>query len=731
MNFKIDRKPILKDVMSVERDKITDCIRNNIKNCLDRHFVRDPNYTVSNAIHDYSTAMEKKRTSVLLESTKRLLDSERYKNKKYIAGYWIRLNTYSLNYTYIAPDVLTAAAIWLLDRISENNRLSEVYPLIPKDEETIQKFISPCISDSKFDNKLIAAVESIIYNRNKDIAPLEENGFDGKRIITSDLAARGKDKADVKSRRDFEKLISLVPKETVDAAVNNLKVCIDTWCDHYFSDVELHHKKCLEKLEEVNSIHSRYNKLADEFDRYFKEFNKVSSDIMDFVNPGTKRRKKSAHVNAFLNKPESSLSSDSALNFNSDFMNDLTSCVEFTKKNNDCSDELKKIYDELQELSKQDFKAFAEFERSLADAIRALMPFISRHHLSMPEVITLFDDKELYDDLMSNMKCYGHLSIKDPYELCFALLYLVESGSDIPWLYGACISTMNEVVDHLPWGIKKYDVENKEKETSVTSSPELPDFYKRDYLHSDDYECNVRNLSQIVYEASGCLILRDIQYYAAQLENIRKNYSLDKNEEDLILYCLLGMSKDKISCNDFEAPPENWFEQKKELENQIEQLKISLHKAEKTVKDAENKLSEHEAASANEKRELADLRELIFINNNTDSNKETDDSIDDSKFPYEVQNNTVIFSGNDKYLNIMKTMFKGPIRFINTNLKFDKSIVRNADIVWIHTYTLTHSSYYRILDAVRSGNTPVRLFHNRGPKNCAVQVAENDKNMKS
>ena len=49
------------------------------------------------------------------------------------------------------------------------------------------------------------------------------------------------------------------------------------------------------------------------------------------------------------------------------------------------------------------------------------------------------------------------LSIADPYEMCFALLYLIEKDDDLPWLYGAGCGLMGEVIETLPWGIIEYD----------------------------------------------------------------------------------------------------------------------------------------------------------------------------------------------------------------------------------------------------------------------------------
>ena len=47
--------------------------------------------------------------------------------------------------------------------------------------------------------------------------------------------------------------------------------------------------------------------------------------------------------------------------------------------------------------------------------------------------------------------------------------------------------------------------------------PDFPDWYKREYSWKGDDEYEVRNLAQIVYEATGCLMPRNLHRYDAEL----------------------------------------------------------------------------------------------------------------------------------------------------------------------------------------------------------------------
>ena len=76
----------------------------------------------------------------------------------------------------------------------------------------------------------------------------------------------------------------------------------------------------------------------------------------------------------------------------------------------------------------------------------------------------------------------------------------METGSDIPWLYGSCIGMMSEVIDRLPWGLSDYsEMENphtgKICRLSLPKTPDFPDWYQRDFAWKgdDEYDARVRS----------------------------------------------------------------------------------------------------------------------------------------------------------------------------------------------------------------------------------------------
>ena len=126
-----------------------------------------------------------------------------------------------------------------------------------------------------------------------------------------------------------------------------------------------------------------------------------------------------------------------------------------------------------------------------------------------------------------------------------------------------------------------------------------------------------------------------------------------------------------------------------------------------------------------ERRELADLRELIF-NQNNEAETEAEEDAQDTVFPYEVQQDTLIFGGHQTWLRTIRQLLKGNIRFIDKDLIFDVSIVRHAEQIWIQPNALSHPQYYRIMDTARTFHKPVRFFAFASAGKCAKQLVDSE-----
>lgn len=164
-------------------------------------------------------------------------------------------------------------------------------------------------------------------------------------------------------------------------------------------------------------------------------------------------------------------------------------------------------------------------------------------------------------------------------------------------------------------------------------------------------------------------------------------------------------------------------DQCEEQKAEIKRLRTALHEAERGAREAKRELEKVKQESALEHRELADLRDLILNQENVDED-ESASSMD--LFPYNVQKKTLVFGGHDSWTKAIKPLLSGDIRFIDKELSFDVSMIRNTDMIWIQANAMPHTMYYRIIDNARLYKKAVRYFTYASAVKCAEQLAEAD-----
>ena len=658
---------------------------------------------------DLTPAMEKRRTAALLSSLKNLDE----KSQQYAID-WITLNVFSGNYTpcIYGNHILTAAAIWILDKLSiAGVPWNKIYTLLPRDDHELDDLFDLDVWDAEYDGALIASVEYVLGNRNQDIAPLEYDNVNGYRLITSDLCAKGKDRGDVPSRKNFEKLIALIPNDVREQAAKHFEDCYKAWTDRFFIGIEYWNEQYLKQREVLNSIRTEINDLTD-------TLTQKANRISDVRN---KARKAKPPLNVLLNNPSNAVPGIPGL------ISPVKSAL--PSDNGSSEPELLEFLDKYKELDDVHYQACEEMDKIVLQR-KHFVYNISRNGYTASDMLEGYPEK-VQKELLKP------IPITDPYELCFALLYLVETGSDIPWLYGSCISMLKEVVDYLPWGLAEYDEINdpywEDDVPTPSKVPDFPDWYERNYSWKGDSEYNARSLSQILYETTGCLMPRDLHRYDAELKSLGK-YGIKQNKAIAMLYCMTALSNTRrqVNSNNFNADymnflehgagaaskpdveetltPEDWSAQKAELEEQIQKLRTSLYNAEKSAADARKKLEQQKAASKAEHRELVDLREVIF-NRDEEDNDDTDEVVDSSKYPYTIQKSTVVFGGHESWVKSLKPLLMGDIKFIAKEMKIDVSLVRYADVVWIQTNAIPHRSYYSIVNTARKMDKAYKIFY--------------------
>ena len=742
-NKKSMRIPMLTDAMSVEKKDWMKKIRAEIQHIRNANSkaVKMNNRDQSRLL-DLEPAMEKRRIEALISS----LEKQDEKVQKYAAD-WITINFFCINYAAVEADghMMTAAAIWILDRLLELNvSTDKIYPLLPTDEKQIDDLFQFDVRDCRYDADFVASVEYVLHYRNKDIVPMERSGDYGDRIFTSNLAAEGKDYADVPSRQAFESLLELIPQWMKDDAVKQFEECFKAWTNRFFICAECLQTEYVEKLDIANKSAVEINELQEKLEKKAKE---ISDERKRLMKARKEQVKNKATVNPLLINPSkikmelpvfSTVNSLPYPTANIEYLDDDISRVAGMEREIGLLlDKLKKLYDDHED----DVKKVNES----IDKRGRFMYLAGQYGYLTSATAKEYFPSDKYEEILKP------LPFTDPYAMCFALLYLVETGSDIPWLYGSCMGMMAEVIDSLPWGMCDYDELKDPYWDEVppvsNKTPDFPDWYKRDYCCKGDDEYDARSLAQIVYEATGCLMPRDIHRYDAEIKKLGK-YGIKQNKAIAILYCMLALSNSSRQLKAINFEPdymkfllddendddkkkdlsrEELLSQKADMEKQIQQLRSALHSAERAAEDAKKKLAEQKAVSEAEHRELADLREIIFNKDELDIDDNAEVT-DNSRYPYTVQKSTVIFGGHESWVKILKPLFKGDIKFIAKEMKIDASLVRYADVIWIQTNAIPHRSYYSIVNTARKLNKPIRYFTYASAMKCAEQIVLNDGN---
>lgn len=135
----------------------------------------------------------------------------------------------------------------------------------------------------------------------------------------------------------------------------------------------------------------------------------------------------------------------------------------------------------------------------------------SDYQLTAP--LVCLSDKRRIQEIAGEELCntLSKLPISDPYEICFAVLYLFDLDDDYIWTYGFALAIACRAASMLPWGQNRYNADEDlyepvELDTKWYSS----DFKEEIEIDGTYYDSN---LAQIIYEYSGGILPRTMGRY--------------------------------------------------------------------------------------------------------------------------------------------------------------------------------------------------------------------------
>ena len=152
-----------------------------------------------------------------------------------------------------------------------------------------------------------------------------------------------------------------------------------------------------------------------------------------------------------------------------------------------------------------------------------------------------------------------------------------------------------------------------------------------------------------------------------------------------------------------------------------------MYKERREASDERAKYEHELKALWMEHRELADLRTLVFNQENEHQERLERTERKINYHPYSTRKRTVIFGGHDTFLKAIKPMLP-TVRFVDANnMAFNPEIIRNADVVWIQNNCISHSQYWAIVKNCKLAGIQMRYFGYASAEKCAEQVVEWDR----
>ena len=657
----------------------------------------------------------------------------------YLAEDWAQINFHApVTYDCQEEDDTTTlgAAIWMLDQIRETGWIQDAIRLMPKDDGTLDEIDFPPVWDPCHSDEVLLGMLYIIQNRNQDctgakVSKSVKNGNPWRpRFYMDSLTVENKHHQQVDSRIRFETILSMIPQDAIDRAVQSYQELFWDWVRRYYicRNIILQQEIQLDQDHRTFTEQMRFD--AESMMRRVRTDMAQQRETMESKMPlMPDQRPPYIHametpIGDVLRMKASLEASEAALDERAEQINDLL------------------IH------------------------LRGMIMF--------PYAASFWQMEELLGADFASV--WADFRIRDPYEILFAHLYLLDSGSDLPWLYGPGTSIFSLAANCLPWSHCNYndecdgiwnhydpevqDVVRGPADTLIPSKvkvPELDDWYGMDYADrtfQGHFDRNRFNLSQIVFEITGGIMPRNLNRYLPALSDLAHFDITGKKTLHPLMYVMSLLGEGRRQSKDwrleFETDQDNVdaagnlivsdeleavTASPEQLEAQIAELKRQLDHAKKTAYETSRELRESrktqeklEKKLAMEQQELADLRELVF---HQQENQYQDTTADDSiAFPYQTTLRTVVFGGHDSWAREIKPKLPD-VRFIDRTMLPNADMIRRADVVWIQTNALSHAFFYKIIDEVRKYNIPLRYFSYASATKCAEQLVKYDATIKS
>ena len=619
---------------------------------------------------------------------------------------WVVMNSCPVSaFDYIEKYVFSTlgAAIWLLDHIRDNGKIDKLNAILSN--ATIQTDLQiPDIWDACHSQQLLRQMVSIINNRNSDSSVTEKairkNKATVARVYMDRATAENKIDYTVPSRQIYDQVIALIEPTALSAIENTYIEKYWDWLRRYFLCRSLFNQEEQQIRAEIDS------------------FQKKIQAIKSQSNTEAQGKK---HLSILSNASNVGYSPTLDLSPGSDQILQVRT-LEYQNKI---------LYDKQEEFNAR----FSSFTREVGEF--SLMPL---------EIIA-----KQYGEKIASI--WQGFEIDEPYSMCMAFLSLLDRNSDLPWCYFPSVILQSCYVSLLPWTRTRYipscdDIWEHYDADSGTIIPgpsnrplskkiKIPDLNSwyhlqyQDTAKSNSEHTDLFNLSQILYEVTGCLMPRNPGRHLAALNTLKRYGINSKKENQNLLYCmaLLGEAKHQTLLSQLPVTQETAFEEMPDtvdaLQAEVTALREELSRYKQTLQDATNIGMSSEKQIVKLKKELRnqdllvqDLRNIVFDFKSPVVSK-------GFHFPYRTASYFAVFSTDEVWIKNMDAKLPD-ILFFKEIPKGNSEILRTADTIWIQPKDMSVDEYQRIIAEAKKSNIPVRIFPSADVTSCAVLLIQND-----
>lgn len=612
-----------------------------------------------------------------------------------------------------------AAALWILDELTVAGKLGTALQYLP--EESDIDFSEHSYYDASHDSDVIESLLFLIKNRNS-------TDLDEERYFTTqtelELIGRREytvpaETDDLTYRERFNAIMALIPEERIEQAVSHFK-------DHAWDTFDV-------VLDCVNFYRQKEIRLLKKLKRITEDLKETRANKLQSLSQNIPFKNNIAnHFDGFASDRE-----------NLEYMRKVDEAAETETKSNE-------------------YGLHVDTLTVLGSSIKFRI-----------EMIDTYADTEIGKKLMD-------LEVDNPYECCFAALYMLDSGDDFAWLYGLCLSVLQTAIFQLPWGRvanvaqllseedyqKRHETgsnntndEDSSEQSEESNAKTKPDFTEPKEFYSNQYkkvledksifkiiDCGEPkilskiNFPQLVFEETSVIMPR-----ASTLVSRKSFYEKAGSSDDIYKYYLNLLQSSHLRDNESIAfSNDDYYEEDYIEENLIES---SIEEAIAEEKDAfkkekdefrrklnashqernELKREIRSLKQTNEEleKEIQELRSMIRERDNFDSTAPKESAIKPVAFPYEAKHRFVVFGGHASWAKAIKPLLKN-VRFVEAYAKPNPDLILHADTVWLQSNAIGHSSYYKIMNLVREHGVPLQYFEAASAEKCAEQLAHYD-----